>query len=75
MMSWNSEGIACLPGYSIKFSVLCAYNSYFELTFDARGYPSLTTHQKNIIAIGQMAYGVDSDAMDEYCKIAECIAL
>ncbi|XP_057773325.1 uncharacterized protein LOC130992600 [Salvia miltiorrhiza] len=46
-------------------------DTYFQMSYDARGRNSLTPLQKCTVAIRQLAFGVSADTFDEYLKIAD----
>lgn len=56
-------------------SRVCARDRYFLQKRDGAGKLGLSSIQKCTAAICILAYGVAADATDEYCRIAESIAM
>ncbi|XP_057811381.1 uncharacterized protein LOC131025599 [Salvia miltiorrhiza] len=46
-------------------------DSYFQMSYDARGRDSLTSLQKYTVAIRKLATSVSVDTFDEYLKVAD----
>jgi hypothetical protein len=54
---------------------VCAYDSYFVQKRNAAGVLGLSSVQKCTAALRMLAYGTSGDAMDEYCRLSEPIAM
>lgn len=54
---------------------VCTYDDYFVQMVDATRNLGLSSIQKCTPALQMLAYRVSSDATDEYCRIAENMAI
>jgi hypothetical protein len=54
---------------------VCTYDSYFVQKSIGLGVVGPFSRQKLITVLCMLALGVCADAMDEYCRISETIAL
>ena len=54
---------------------VCLHDSYFVQKFDACGLCGLSPHQKITFALCMLCYGMCADAIDEYYRTSESIAL
>lgn len=56
-------------------NAICEHDDYFIQKRHAAGKLGLSSIQKITAALCQLSLGVSTDAMDEYCRIAETTAL